>query len=90
MKWNLNLGILHSSLTAFEITTYALYFRYMVMEIYSDNMDDIIKYYYSGADHPFNFNLINLNTSCGGVCIQGLINGFLDSIPDGRWPSHVV
>ena len=62
----------------------------MVMEIYSENIEDIMKYYHSGADQPFNFNLIYLNTSCGGECVKGLVDGFMSNMPEGAWSSQVV
>ena len=65
-------------------------FRFMVMEVYSENPDDIMKYYHSGADMPFNFGFISVNQSCGGDCFAAIVENWLSEMPQNRWPNFVV
>lgn len=60
------------------------------MEIYAETPEPIMKYYESGSDHPFNFNLLFLNKTCNALCIKGLIDQFMEHMPEGGWPSQVV
>ena len=60
------------------------------MEVFGDSVLDQIPYYQSGADMPFNFNLIFSNRTCGGKCMQGLVESWMDELPEGKWPNWVV
>ena len=62
----------------------------MVMEAYSGNLDDIMKYYHSGADAPFNFGFIPVNESCGGSCFKDIIEAWMSAMPENKWPNFVV
>ena len=62
----------------------------MVMEVYSWDMDDLMKYYDSGSDMPFNFGFVTVNTSCGGLCFKEITKQWMDAMPTGRWPNFVV
>lgn len=62
----------------------------MVLEFYDDSYVESMKYYHSGADMPFNFDLINVNKTCDGTCIKSFINAWLNHMPEGKWPNFVV
>ena len=62
----------------------------MVMEIYDDTLVETMKYYHSGADMPFNFQLIFLNNTCGGSCVHELVDHWMRKMPEGGWPNFVV
>ncbi len=64
--------------------------RFMVMEWYDPTGVELMKYYYSGADMPFNFNLIYLNNTCGGSCVHDLVDRWMRNMPDRKWPNFVV
>ncbi|KAL3866289.1 hypothetical protein ACJMK2_043596 [Sinanodonta woodiana] len=64
--------------------------RFMVTEAYADDINEIIKYYHSGADMPFNFDLIYANDTCDGYCMRKTINNFLRNVPDGKWSNFVT
>jgi len=65
-------------------------FRFMVTEVYSSEVETM-KYYVSGADMPFNFNLVRENLkTCGGKCFQRNIDGWINAMPVGKWPNFVV
>ena len=67
----------------------ALILSYMVMEMYG-KVEEVLKYYHSGSDHPFNFALIAMNRTCDGHCLRRLVGSFLDNMPADKWPSWVV
>jgi glycosidase len=63
---------------------------FMVAEIYTSYVETM-KYYESGADLPFNFYLISEDISkCGGTCFQRIINGWLEAMPQDKWPNFVL
>jgi alpha-glucosidase len=63
---------------------------FMVAEIYT-NVNETMKYYESGADMPFNFNLLSENLNdCGGTCFHKIINGWLEAMPRDKWPNYVL
>lgn len=64
--------------------------RFMVVEVYDEDISQVINFYQSGADMAFYFDLVFLNRSCGGKCIQGIVNKLLDHLPEGKWPNFVV
>jgi hypothetical protein len=52
---------------------------------------EAMKYYHSGADMPFNFDLIQiLKPSCGGACIHDSVHKWMTTMPEDKWPSFVV
>lgn len=63
---------------------------FMVVEIYDWTFVESIKYYHTGADMPFNFNLVAVNKTCYGTCIKSLINSWLSRVPGGKWPNFVL
>ena len=64
--------------------------RFLVMEVYSEDVDDLMKYYDSGADMPFNFGFIAVNSSCGGTCFKHIAQTWMDNMPNSEWPNFVV
>lgn len=64
---------------------------FMIMEAYNpEKPEELMKYYHSGADMPFNFNLIFANKECGGTCFKGLIDSWMDFMPPKKWPNFVL
>ncbi|XP_067661432.1 maltase A3-like [Haliotis asinina] len=65
--------------------------RYLVVETLFDNDVSIRNQYYDfGADMPFNFDLLRVNRSCGGRCIQHYVDRELGHLSQGQWPNFVV
>ncbi|XP_064608495.1 maltase 2-like [Liolophura sinensis] len=64
--------------------------RFMVVEVYDEDISQVIKFYQSGADMAFYFDLLFLNRTCGGKCIQAIVNKLLDHLPEGKWPNFVL
>ena len=62
----------------------------MVMEIYDETLVESMKYYESGADMPFNFGLVFMNDTCGGICTTHLIAHWISNMPEDKWPNFVV
>jgi hypothetical protein len=62
----------------------------MVVEVYGDYVGEQMPYYHSGADMPFNFKLQFVNRTCGGRCVQELVESWMDAMPEGKWPNWVV
>ena len=67
-----------------------LYYSFMVVEVYGDSVHEQIQYYDSGADMPFNFNLLFTNRTCGGRCVRRLVDSWMYALPDGKWANWVV
>ncbi|KAJ8298000.1 hypothetical protein KUTeg_024531 [Tegillarca granosa] len=62
----------------------------MISESYGMTAETIQHYYQAGAV-PFNFDLITqLNKSCGGYCIRGIVTGAMNNLPEDAWPSFVI
>ena len=61
----------------------------MVIEIF-DESKNVLPYYHSGANFPFNFNLQQVNKTCDGLCIKGLVDSWISNIPEGKWSNWVV
>ncbi|CAD5116225.1 DgyrCDS5138 [Dimorphilus gyrociliatus] len=59
---------------------------FMVTESFSNPS----MYYEGETDFPFNFNLLQMNKTCGVKCIRVLINSWLQELPKGRWPNWVL
>jgi alpha-glucosidase len=62
---------------------------FMVTEVYEGNVETM-KYYFSGADMPFNFHLIHAKQDCRAACFRELIDRWLLHMPDGKWPNFVL
>ena len=62
---------------------------FMVIEIF-DESKNVLPYYHSGANFPFNFNLQQINKTCDGLCIKGLVDSWIANIPEGKWSNWVV
>ena len=60
------------------------------MEVYSQDTEDLMKYYDSGADMPFNFGFIAVNSSCGGTCFRDIAKTWIDVMPSDKWPNFIV
>lgn len=65
-------------------------YRFLVMEVYSTDVNDLMKYYASGADMPFNFGFIAANSECGGTCFRQIVETWMDNMPGDKWPNFVV
>ena len=69
-----------------------------MVEVYDDNIDEVMKYYgspYSDelAHFPFNFYLITDFPSrqhLSGISLKITIDIWMDNMPDGKWPNWVV
>ena len=49
------------------------------------------QFYTYGADMPFNFDLEeNVSRTCGGNCIQAIVDRELGHLQNGQWPNFVV
>ncbi|CAH1784273.1 unnamed protein product [Owenia fusiformis] len=69
-------------------------YRVLMAEVY-DRPELVAKYYKGlndtkGADMPFNYNLVELKSGCGGTCVQQLVDAWVDNAPEGRWNNWVV
>ena len=53
-------------------------------------LEEAEKYYHSGADIPFNFNLVTITPECKGKEIKELIDSWMRLMPPGKWPNFVV
>ena len=62
----------------------------MVMEVYNPDLSEAMKYYHSGADMPFNFNLIDVDQDRDARWFHEQIQKWMASMPKGKWPCFVV
>ena len=65
-------------------------YRFMVMEVYDPGLDETMKYYHSGSDMPFNFQLVYIDKTCGGTCVHRLVDAWMQKMPKEGWPNFVV
>ena len=66
-------------------------YSFMVTEVFPDQgTKAMMDYYHSGSDMPFNFNLLFMNRSCGGLGVKKLVQDWLENMPDNKWPNWVV
>ena len=65
-------------------------FRFMVMETWAKKFKGPEKYYHSGADIPFNFNLMAIKPESGSKEIKAMIDSWMEKMPVGKWPNFVV
>lgn len=63
---------------------------FAVTEIYDETYVESMKYYHSGADIPFNFDLIGIDKTCDGACIKSYVSAWLQRMPQGKWPNFVI
>ncbi|XP_042865643.1 maltase A1-like [Penaeus japonicus] len=71
--------------------------RVMMVEVYDDNIDEVMKYYGNDtvplADFPFNFLLIDSfrnRSDLSGVALKDALDLWLDNLPEGKWPNWVL
>ncbi|OWF47094.1 alpha-glucosidase-like [Mizuhopecten yessoensis] len=72
-----------------EYTSYDKEPRFMAEESYGLTAEMRNAHYKSGA-MPFNFALLNMNSTCGGTCVMRLINKGLHELADDAWPNFQV
>ncbi len=65
-------------------------FRFMIMEVYDEELVESMKYYHSGAHMPFNFLLTYITEAWGGKEIAREVKKWMDKMPEGKWPNFVV
>ncbi|XP_033743449.1 alpha-glucosidase-like [Pecten maximus] len=63
--------------------------KFMAEESYGLTTEVRNAHYKSGA-MPFNFALVEINSTCGGTCVMRLINKGLSSLADDAWPNFQV
>ena len=68
-----------------------LYFSFMVVESYDETLKHSMRFYNTGADAPFNFNLLSLSSSSmQGEVIRQKVGFWLKNMPKEKWPNWVV
>ncbi|XP_013421849.1 alpha-glucosidase-like isoform X2 [Lingula anatina] len=65
-------------------------YRFLVTEAYCETIQQAMYYYHTGADMPFNFDLVFLNRTCGGDCVDRAISNWMTNMPIGKWPNWVI
>ena len=58
--------------------------------VYDRTLNKSMKYYNTGADGPFNFNLVYINKTTGGKQIHETVDKWLSHMPSGKWPTWTV
>ena len=56
--------------------------RGLLIDVGNDTFMDVIKYYFTGADAPLCYALVNVDESCGGRCIHEIIDNWMSRLPE--------
>lgn len=54
----------------------------LLVDVANDTFMDVIKYYFTGADAPLCYALVNIDESCGGRCIHEIIDNWMSRLPE--------
>lgn len=54
----------------------------LLIDVGNDTFMDVIKYYFTGADAPLCYALVNVDESCGGRCIHEIIDNWMSRLPE--------
>ena len=69
-------------------------YRILIGEIFSDHLQEVMKYYggmfKNEFDFPFNFGLLGLNESTTAEEVYQVISDYLGALPRGKWPNWVL
>ena len=67
-----------------------MFCSWLVTEMYDHSLKDAMKFYRSGADMPFNFNLVYIKQDTPASDIAQEVERWLHHMPAGKWPNWVV
>lgn len=54
----------------------------LLLDVVSDSASDTIKYYFTGADAPLCYALMNIHADCGGRCFHEMIDDWMTHLPE--------
>jgi hypothetical protein len=59
-------------------------FSAFLIDAGEDEVDDLMKYYITGADASVSKSLATIDGECGGLCVQEKVDTWLSHLPDDR------
>ncbi len=62
----------------------------LVTEMYDKELKEAPKFYSTGADMPFNFNLVYIDEHSSAEDVADLVHSWIRIVPKGKWPNWVV